>query len=78
MIQLIYFVVLWLNDFPNTQGISEKHPPREIVTDRELVFNKHFKTEFGYYVETSKDTAVKNNTKTQTHAYIALGSSGNL
>ena len=32
VIHLIYFVLLWLNYFLSTQGISEKHPPIEIVT----------------------------------------------
>ena len=32
VIHLIYFVVLWLDDFLATQGISEKHYPSEIFT----------------------------------------------
>ena len=32
VIHLVYFVALWLNAFPNKNGISEKYSPREIVT----------------------------------------------
>ena len=32
VIHLIYFVALWLNVFPNKNGISEKYSPREIAT----------------------------------------------
>ena len=34
VIHLIYFVALWLNAFPNKNGISEKYSPRKIVTTR--------------------------------------------
>ena len=53
-------MVLWLNYFMATHGISENHSPREIVTGREAHFNKHFKAVLCSNVEASKDTTVRN------------------
>ena len=56
-------MVLCLNDIPSTQGNSDKNPtPREIFTGQDVDFNKHFKTVFGTYVESSEYATVANNT----------------
>ena len=62
-INIIYFMVLWLNDFLDTLGISEKHSPREIFTGREVNFSKHCKTVFGSHVEARKYMTITNNMK---------------
>jgi hypothetical protein len=38
LIELIYYVVLWLNSFPSKSGISETLSPREIVLRHKLDF----------------------------------------
>ena len=43
VINLVYFAFLWLNNKPNTFGISQVHSPREIVTKRKLYGGKHCK-----------------------------------
>ena len=68
-------MVLWLNYFLATHGISEKYSPREIFTGREAHFNKHFKAVLGSDVEASKDTTVRNITNPRTYACNALGPS---
>ena len=70
-------MLLWLNNFPAKQGIKE-NPPREIITVREVDFNKHRKAVFGSYVESRTVVTAKNSMKTLTYTYIALIPSGNL
>ena len=70
-------MLLWLNNFPAKKGIKE-NPPREIITVREVDFNKHRKAVFGSYVESRTVVTAKNSMKTLTYTYIALIPSGNL
>ena len=53
-----------------------KHPPREIVTGREVYFIIHCRTVSGSYVESSGDATVINNTTPQTYACITLVPAG--
>ena len=55
-----------------TYGISEKYYPREIFSGWEVIFNKHCKTVFACYVESTKDVTVKNNMNTQTYDCIKM------
>ena len=34
----LFFLVMWINSFPATQGISEKLSPRKIIIKRSLIF----------------------------------------
>jgi hypothetical protein len=77
VIHLVYFVVLWLNAFPNKQGISENLSPREIVTRKKISFVKHCKALFGSYVEATEDADITNDMKPRTRECIALGPTGN-
>jgi hypothetical protein len=78
IIHLIYFVVLWINSFSTSNGVSETYAPREIVTGMKLDFTKHCKVEFGAYVEASFDDEITNTLKERTHSCISLGTSGNI
>jgi hypothetical protein len=51
IVELINFVVLWLNDFPPSSGVSKIYSPRTIMTGTTLDYNKHCKLSFGAYVE---------------------------
>ena len=57
---IVYFSVLWLNDKPITWVISQVHSPHEIGTKRKLYWEKHWKAEFGYYVQASYDRNITN------------------
>ena len=43
VIHLVYLAVLYLNNKPNTLGISPVYSPREIVINRKLDWEKHCK-----------------------------------
>ncbi|KAL7463446.1 hypothetical protein ACHAXS_003813, partial [Conticribra weissflogii] len=49
LIELIKFVILWLNAFPAKNGVSTTVSPREILTRQSLDYSKHCKAEFGSY-----------------------------
>ena len=78
VIHLIYFVVLWLNDFLATQSISEKHSPRKCFNGQEVDFNKDWKAVLRFYVKSSKYATVKNTMKSRTYDCISMGASGDL
>ena len=78
VINLLYFVVFWMNAMPSTSGISEIYSPHEIVTGMKLDFKKHCRARFGAYVEASYDDVITNTMKDRTHACIALGPTGNV
>eukprot|EP00804_Cyclotella_cryptica_P005871 CCRYP_000147-RA/>CCRYP_000147-RA protein AED:0.12 eAED:0.13 QI:0/0/0/1/0/0/3/0/1214 len=52
-IELIHFIVLWLNNFPVKSGVSTKYSPRELVYRHKLSAKVHCKTQFGAYCETA-------------------------
>ena len=78
IIHTIYGVCVWLNDIlPNTKlvgGLS----PRELVTGRNLAFNKDCCADIRAYVEATVDADVTNGQETRTHSCISLGPSGNI
>ena len=78
VIHLIFFTILWLNAFPQENGISMILSPREIVTQRRVDFKKHCQTEFGAYVEAHDDPEITNTTTERTREAIALGPTGNI
>jgi len=78
VIHLIYFVVLCLNSVPSALGISQVHSPREIVTWRGLDFNKHFKHQFGTYVEAHEDPVITNTNRSCTYPGVYIGTTGNI
>jgi hypothetical protein len=55
IVELINFVVLWLNAFPPLSGVSKTYSTRTIMTGTTLDYKKHCKLPFGVYVETHED-----------------------
>jgi uncharacterized membrane protein (DUF106 family) len=55
MIEMMQYVVLWLNGFPPLSGISQAFIPRTIMTGTMLGFKKHCKIPCGAYVEAHED-----------------------
>ena len=78
LIELIYHVVLWLNAFPSTSGVSETLSPREIVLRHRLDFAKHCRAPFGSYCEAHDEPAPTNNMISRATPSIVLGPTGNL
>ncbi len=78
LIDLVYHVVLWLNPFPATSGVSETLSPWEIVYWHKLNFAKHCKSPFGTYCEVHDEPAPTNTMVTCSTPAIVLGPTGNL
>ena len=51
VINIVYFVVLWLNAFPVRNGVSKKWSPRAIVIRNKLSWKKHYRLPFGTIVK---------------------------
>jgi hypothetical protein len=77
LIEMVYFVVMWLNAFPSKSGISEDLSPREIVLRTRLTFDKHCRLPFGAYVEAHDHPDITNDNRPRTTPAISLGPTGN-
>ena len=78
IVNLVYFIVFWLNGMPAHGGISDRLAPREIVTQCLVDYNKHCQVEFWDYVEAHDNSVVTNDMDNRTMSSIALGPSGNM
>ena len=75
VIELIHYVVFWLNSFPAKNGISDVLSPRAIVVGATVNYKNHCQLEFGTYVQTHEP---HDNTMTpRTTGAIALRPTGN-
>jgi hypothetical protein len=77
IVELVTFVMLWLNAFPPSSGVSKTYSPRTIMTGTTLDYSKHCKLTFGAYVETHEENNPTNNMKERTRAAICLGPTTN-
>ncbi|KAL7504014.1 hypothetical protein ACHAXN_002241 [Cyclotella atomus] len=78
LIQLLYFVVLWLNVPIWENGASTELSPREIVTGLKIDFKKHCRALWGSYIEASVDPDLTNTLDSRTAPCIYLGPTGNV
>jgi hypothetical protein len=76
--EIIYFVVLWLNAFPAKTGISSVHSPRELIVRWKLDYQKHCRVLPGTYCEVHDEPLPSNSMTPRTHPCIACGPTGNL
>jgi hypothetical protein len=76
IIGLAYGCVFWLNNFPAHDGVSSTLSPRNIMTGRNVDFNKHCKLEFGDYVQIHEEH--DNTMIPRTSGAIALRPTGNI
>ena len=76
--EIIYFVVLWLNAFPAKSGISSVHLPRELLVRWKLDYAKHCRVLPGTYCEVHNEPSPSNFMTPRTHPCIACGPTGNL
>jgi hypothetical protein len=74
--EMVYSGVFWMNNFPAMGGVSETTSPREIMTVQSLDYNKHFRLEFGSYVQVHEQN--DNSMVARTTGAIALRPTGNV
>ena len=66
-------MVHWLNAFPSKNGVSDTISPGTLLTGIVPDFNKHYKLNFGSYVQTHEENAPRNSMATRTIGAITLG-----
>eukprot|EP00804_Cyclotella_cryptica_P010069 CCRYP_018044-RA/>CCRYP_018044-RA protein AED:0.31 eAED:-0.77 QI:0/-1/0/1/-1/0/1/0/270 len=77
-IELIHFIVLWLNNFPVKSGVSTKYSPRELICRHKLSARTHCKTPLGAYCEVHDEPSPTNSMTPRTHETICMGPTGNI
>ena len=78
LVHLLHHVVMWLNNFPTKNGVSDRFSPREIILRHKLNYKKHCRAPFGSYCEVHEDNSPTNSTKSRGIPAICLGPTGNL
>ena len=51
IIELIWFVGVWLGQKPSDNGVLYFYSPHNIIMGQDISYEKHYKFRFGYYVE---------------------------
>jgi len=78
LVYLLHHVVMWLNNFPAANGISDRFSPREILQHNKLDVKRHCLAPFGSYCEVREDNAPTNSMKSRGLPAICLGPTGNI
>jgi hypothetical protein len=79
LIHLLHFIVMWLNNFPVSNGVSNQFSPRELILQHKLDYKHHCRAPFGAYCEVHEDnTQVTNSMITHGTPSICLGTTGNI
>ncbi len=58
LVHLLHHVVMWLNNFPIKNGVSDRYSPREIILRHKLNFKQHCRAPFGSYCEVHEDNSL--------------------
>jgi hypothetical protein len=77
IVELMRFVVLWLNEFPSSSGVFITFRPRTIMTGTSLDYRKYCKIPFGAYVETHEENNAVNTIVGRTRGAICLEPTAN-
>lgn len=77
LIEMVSFVVMWLNAFPSKSGILQEYSPREIVLCTKLDFAKHCHLPFGTCIQVHNNPDKTNDLNPRTTPSIAMGPTGN-
>ena len=75
LIHLMKTAVLWLNAFPQYDGVSSEHSPHYHLTRYELAYDTHAVLEFSAYIQTNEKHS--NDMTHWTLGAICLGPTGN-
>jgi hypothetical protein len=77
IIEMITNVVLWINAFPPSSGVSKKFSPRTIMTGTALDFNKNCHILFGAYAKVHEDNTITKTMNERTQPAICVGPTAN-
>jgi hypothetical protein len=77
LIHLLYFLTMWINNFPSKTGISSIYSPRELLNRSRLSASKHCRADFGAYCEVHEEPSPSNTMASRTQPAICLGPTGN-
>jgi hypothetical protein len=77
IIEMLANVVLWINAFLPSSGVSNIYSPRTIMNGTALDFHKHCQIPFGAYVEVCEDRDTTNTISERTQPAICLGPTAN-
>jgi hypothetical protein len=77
IIKMLANVVLWINAFPPSSGVSKAFSPRTNMTGTALDFKKHCQIPFGAYDEVREDRNITNTMYERTPLAICLGPAAN-
>lgn len=78
IIELVYYIVLWLNASPAKSSISNEYSPREIISGQKPDYKRDCKVDFFSYCEVHDEPSPTNSMKPRTRPCIALGPTANL
>jgi hypothetical protein len=78
LVHLLHHVVMWLNNIPVKNGVSDRYSPCEIILRHKLNFKNHCRAPFGSYCEVHEDNSPTNSTKSRVLPTICLGPTGNI
>jgi hypothetical protein len=77
IVEVINFVVVWLNAFPPSSGISDTFSPRTIMAGSALGYKNHCKFPFGAYSKTHEDNIQTDTMVECTRCAIFIGPNTN-
>jgi hypothetical protein len=77
IIELMNFVVIWINAFPTSSGVSITYSPHTITTGTALDYSKYCKPPFGAYIETQEENNLMNMLTKLTRGAICVGPTAN-
>ena len=79
LLELIYSSILWIDAFfPPKGGGSSTLSPRNIMANIQFDYNKHFKLQFGSYVQAHQEPSPTNTQAACAVGAICLGPTGNI
>ena len=53
--EMVYNVMIWLNSFPNKDGVHATISPMTLLTGLAINYNKHYKAAFSTYVQVHEE-----------------------
>ena len=77
IIELIWFVGIWINQEPSENGVLDVYYPRNKIMVQDLAYGNECKFRFWYYVEASENHKITNDMEEQTVSGIRLGTNEN-
>jgi hypothetical protein len=78
LVHLLHHVIMWLNNFPVKNEVSDQYSPHEIILGHKLNFKQHCRAPFSSYCEVHEDNSPTNSTKSRGIPAICIGPTGNI